>query len=92
MRADNKAFANKVASLRTFIFSLQKSIKHLSLLLIFRQENVSSRTRQSSKTLPASLKDVGVRMNERNKHKMTGLMNHQTADPKAFASVFLFFS
>lgn len=56
MRADNKTFANKVASQKTVIFSLQKSIKHLSLLLIFRQENVSNRTRQSSKTLLASHK------------------------------------
>ncbi len=32
-------------------------------------------------------------MNDRNKHKrVTGQMNHQTADPKAYASVFLFFS
>jgi len=31
-------------------------------------------------------------MNDRNKHKVTGQMNHQTADPKANASVFLFFS
>ncbi len=30
-------------------------------------------------------------MNDRNKHKMTGQMNQQTADPKAKASVFLFF-
>ena len=30
-------------------------------------------------------------MNDRNKHKVTGQMNHQTADPKAYASVFLFF-
>jgi hypothetical protein len=30
-------------------------------------------------------------MNDRNKHKVTGQMNHQTADPKANASVFLFF-
>jgi len=29
-------------------------------------------------------------MNDRNKHKVTGQMNHQTADPKANASVFLF--
>jgi hypothetical protein len=28
MRAENKAFANNVASRKTFIFSLQKSIKH----------------------------------------------------------------
>lgn len=31
-------------------------------------------------------------MNDRNKHKVTGQMNHQTADPKANASVFLFFA
>src|SRR5690554_573668 len=31
-------------------------------------------------------------MNDRNKHKVTGQMNHQTADPKVNASVFLFFS
>jgi len=42
--------------------------------------------------LPASLKDDTARMNERNKHKVTGQMNRQTADPKANASVFLFFS
>lgn len=30
-------------------------------------------------------------MNDRNKHKVTGQMNHQKADPKANASVFLFF-
>jgi len=30
-------------------------------------------------------------MNNRNKHKVTGQMNNQTADPKANASVFLFF-
>ena len=41
--------------------------------------------------LPASLKDDTARMNDRNKHKVTGQMNHQTADPKANASVFLFF-
>ncbi|MCF8323074.1 MAG: hypothetical protein K9I26_08065 [Flavobacterium sp.] len=41
--------------------------------------------------LPASLKDDTTRMNDRNKHKVTGQMNHQTADPKANASVFLFF-
>jgi hypothetical protein len=42
--------------------------------------------------LYASLKDDTTRMNDRNKHKVTGQMNHQTADPKANASVFLFFS
>ncbi|MBL7909063.1 MAG: hypothetical protein JNK36_11420 [Bacteroidia bacterium] len=31
-------------------------------------------------------------MKDRNKHKVTGQMNHQTAGPKANASVFLFFS
>jgi hypothetical protein len=30
-------------------------------------------------------------MNDRNKHKVTGQMDHETADPKANASVFLFF-
>jgi len=49
-------------------------------------------TGHSCKPLPASLKDDTVRMNDRNKHKVTGQMNHQTADPKANASVFLFFS
>ena len=46
---------------------------------------------QSRFPLPASLKDDTARMNDRNKHKVTGQMNHQTADPKANASVFLFF-
>ena len=41
--------------------------------------------------LPASLKDDTARMNDRNKHRVTGQVNHQTADPKANASVFLFF-
>jgi hypothetical protein len=45
----------------------------------------------SRKTLPASLKNNTTRMKDRNKHKVTGQMNHQTADPKANASVFLFF-
>jgi hypothetical protein len=31
-------------------------------------------------------------MKDRNKHKVTGQMNHQAGDPKANASVFLFFS
>ncbi len=31
-------------------------------------------------------------MNDRNKHKVTGQMNQQTADPKANAIVFLFFA
>jgi len=46
---------------------------------------------QIPKTLPASLKNDTVRMNERNKHKVTGQVNQQTADSKANASVFLFF-
>ena len=41
--------------------------------------------------LTASLKDDTARMNDRNKHKVTGQINHQKADPKANASVFLFF-
>ncbi|MDH0675705.1 hypothetical protein N5D03_14265, partial [Empedobacter sp. GD03861] len=41
--------------------------------------------------LPASLKDDTAKMNDRNKHKVTGQLNRQTADPKANASVFLFF-
>ena len=49
----------------------------------------SART-QSPKPLPASLKDDTANMNDRNKHKVTGKMNHQTADPIANASVFLF--
>jgi hypothetical protein len=30
-------------------------------------------------------------MNDRNKYIVNGQMKHQTADPKAYASVFLFF-
>jgi len=45
----------------------------------------------SCKPLPASLKDYGVRMNFRNKHKMTGQMNHQTAYPKPSLLYFYFF-
>jgi len=44
------------------------------------------RLTQSRKPLPASLKDETARMNDRNKHKVTGQMNHQTANPKANAS------
>ena len=47
----------------------------------------------SQQPLPASLKDDRARMNDRIKPKqVTGQMNHQTADPRANASVFLFFS
>ena len=43
-------------------------------------------------TLPASLTDDSATMNNRIKHKqVTGQINHQTADPKANAFVFLFF-
>ena len=43
-------------------------------------------------SLPASLKDDTTRMNDRIKHKQVKeQINHQTADPKANASVFLFF-
>jgi len=35
--ADIKAFAKAVAPRKTFILALQKSIKHLSLLVAFRQ-------------------------------------------------------
>jgi hypothetical protein len=52
----------------------------------------NSASSPSAKTLPASLKDVIARMNDRNTHKVTGQMNHPTANPKANASVFLFFS
>jgi hypothetical protein len=31
-------------------------------------------------------------MNDKNKHNVIGQMNHQTADPKANTSIFLFFS
>jgi hypothetical protein len=38
--------------------------------------------------LAVTLKDDTARMNDRNKHKVTGQMNHQTADSKANPSVF----
>ena len=41
--------------------------------------------------LPASLKNDTARLNDIIKHKVKGQMNQQTADPKATASVFLFF-
>jgi hypothetical protein len=41
--------------------------------------------------LAASVKGDTARMNDRNKHKVTGQMNRQTADPKSKASEFLFF-
>jgi hypothetical protein len=51
-----------------------------------------STTSPSAGTLPASLQDDTTRMNDRNKHKqVTGQMNLQIAEPKANASVFLFF-
>jgi len=45
----------------------------------------------STVTCKPKSKDDTARMNDRNKHKVTGQKNHQTADPKANASVFLFF-
>ena len=50
-----------------------------------------SATSQICKLLCCSLKDDTTRMNDRNKHKVMGQTNHQTADPKANASAFLFF-
>ncbi len=45
-----------------------------------------------NKTLPASLKDDTAKMNDRMKQNIrTEKVNIQTADPKANASVFLFF-
>ena len=41
--------------------------------------------------LQASLKDETAIINDRNKHKVKGQINHQTADPKANASILLFF-
>jgi hypothetical protein len=38
----------------------------------------------------ASLNDDTTKMNDRNKHEVTGQMNHQIAAPKANASEFLF--
>ena len=57
-----------------------------------RLHSRESATSPSAEPLPASLKDDTAKMNDRNKHKVTGQMNQQTADPKANASVFLFFS
>ena len=42
-----------------------------------------SATSQICKPLAASLKNDTARMNDRNKHKVTGQMNHQTAGPKS---------
>jgi len=44
--------------------------------------------RELGGVLHSSLKDDTARMRQ---HKVTGQMNHQTADPKVNASVFLFF-
>ena len=52
MRADNKAFAKAVAPRKTIIFALQKSIKHLSLLVAFRQTMFQIKPLLSAKTLP----------------------------------------
>ena len=54
MRAEVQAFANKVPSGKTFIFSLQMSINIVSLFKHFGRLVFQNRTRQSSKTLPAT--------------------------------------
>ena len=53
MRADIKAFAKAVAPRKTVIFALQKSIKHLSLLVAFRQTMFQIKPLLSAKTLVA---------------------------------------
>ena len=57
MRADNKAFAKAVAPRKTIIFALQKSIKHLSLLVAFRQTLFQIKPLLSAKTLAVMHKD-----------------------------------
>jgi hypothetical protein len=49
--ADIKAFAKAVAPRKTIIFALQKSIKHLSLLIAFRQTMFQIKPLLSAKTL-----------------------------------------
>jgi hypothetical protein len=51
MRADIKAFAKAVAPGKTFIFALQMSIKHLSLLKHFGRQRFQNRTSGSCKPL-----------------------------------------
>ncbi len=53
MRAVINAFANQAASRKTFIFSLQKSIKHLSLLVAFRQTVVPKRPEANHENVSA---------------------------------------
>jgi enamine deaminase RidA (YjgF/YER057c/UK114 family) len=53
--ADNKAFAKAVAPRKTIIFALQKSIKHLSLLVTFRQTMFHIKPLLSAKTLAVIL-------------------------------------
>lgn len=55
-----------------------------------QQENMCNFIEPIGK-LPASLKDDTARMNDTNKHKVTRQMNHQIAEPKANAFVFLCF-
>ena len=60
MRVEVQAFANKVPSGKTFIFSLQKSIKHLSLLKHFGRQCLKTALgkapkRYTQQILPPSL-------------------------------------
>jgi hypothetical protein len=57
--ADIKAFANKVPSGKTVIFSLQKSIKHLSLLKHFGKTRFQIKPLLSAKTL-CSMRPVKI--------------------------------
>ena len=67
MRADNKAFAKAVAPRKTVIFGLQKSIKHLSLLVAFRQTMFQIKPLLSAKTLAATLGHISLK-NKTNGH------------------------
>ena len=58
MRADIKAFAINAAPRKTVIFALQKSIKHLSLLVAFRQTMFQIKPLLSAKTLCARLRNI----------------------------------
>jgi tetratricopeptide (TPR) repeat protein len=60
MRAKIYAFANKVASRKTFIFLCKSPLNIVSLLGAFRQTTVSNRTRQSSKTLATMRQDTNL--------------------------------
>ena len=58
--AEIKAFAKAVASRKTIIFALQKSIKHLSLLVAFRQTLFQIKPLLSAKTLGSSRLDINT--------------------------------